>query len=54
MSALRQIISRFTGRGRRGPTTTGGAPARGGASHSQDAQIGRAVRSAVRKFTGKR
>ena len=56
MGAIRRIISRFTSGGR---TTTGRAggttrSTAGAGSHSQDAKIGRAVRTAARKLTGKR
>ena len=62
MGAIRRIISRFTsggGRsaGRTGSATrsTGGVGGAGGAGgSSQDAKIGRAVRTAVSKLTGKR
>ena len=51
MSFLRRIISMFTGSGRR---RTRGTRTTGGAQNSQDAQIGKAVRKAANKATGKR
>ena len=56
MGAIRSIISRFTSGGSKttGRTGTSATSATRGGHNSKDAKIGKAVRTAAQKLTGKR